>query len=59
MNPPEEKPFGLTTTSSGGLIRRMDQRLELVNRLMEEIQAKQTVCDDNYNAALTTIKITH
>ena len=42
MNQPEEKPFGLTTTSSGGLIRRMDQRLELVNRLMEEIQAKQT-----------------
>jgi formylglycine-generating enzyme required for sulfatase activity len=42
MNPPEGKPFGLTTTSSGGLIRRMDQRLELVNRLMGEIQAKQT-----------------
>jgi formylglycine-generating enzyme required for sulfatase activity len=42
MNAPEEKPFGLTTTSSGGLIRRMDQRLELVNRLMGEIQAKQT-----------------
>jgi formylglycine-generating enzyme required for sulfatase activity len=42
MNQPEEKPFGLTTTSSGGLIRRMDQRLELVNRLVEEIQAKQT-----------------
>jgi sulfatase modifying factor 1 len=42
MNPPEEKPYGLTTTPSGGLIRRMDQRLDLVNRLMEEIQAKQT-----------------
>ena len=42
MTPPEEKPYGLTTTASGGLIRRMDQRLELVNRLMEEIQAKQT-----------------
>jgi formylglycine-generating enzyme required for sulfatase activity len=42
MNPPEEKPYGLTTTPSGGLIRRMDQRLELVNRLMEEIQAKKT-----------------
>jgi len=42
MNPPEEKPYGLTTTASGGLIRRMDQRLELVNRLMIEIQAKQT-----------------
>jgi formylglycine-generating enzyme required for sulfatase activity len=42
MNPPEENRCGLTTTSSGGLIRRMDQRLELVNRLMEEIQAKQT-----------------
>jgi formylglycine-generating enzyme required for sulfatase activity len=42
MNAPEEKPFGLTTTSSGGLIRRMDQPLELVNRLMGEIQAKQT-----------------
>jgi formylglycine-generating enzyme required for sulfatase activity len=42
MNSPEEKPYGLTTTASGGLIRRMDQRLELVNRLMIEIQAKQT-----------------
>jgi formylglycine-generating enzyme required for sulfatase activity len=42
MNLPEENSYGLTTTSSGGLIRRMDQRLELVNRLMEEIQAKQT-----------------
>lgn len=42
MNQPEENSYGLTTTSSGGLIRRMDQRLELVNRLMEEIQAKQT-----------------
>jgi formylglycine-generating enzyme required for sulfatase activity len=40
MNPPEEKPYGLTLTPSGGLIRRMDQRLALVNRLMEEIQAK-------------------
>lgn len=37
MNPSEENPNGLTTTPSGGLIRRMDQRLELVNRLMEEI----------------------
>ena len=42
MNPPEEKPYGLTTTASGGLIRRMDQRLELVNRLTIDIQAKQT-----------------
>ncbi|MCX8496630.1 MAG: formylglycine-generating enzyme family protein [Akkermansiaceae bacterium] len=42
MNQPEEKPYGLTTTSSGGVIRRMDKRLELANRLMEEIQAKQT-----------------
>ena len=42
MSQSEEKPYGLTTTPSGGLIRRMDQRLELVNRLMEEIQAKKT-----------------
>jgi formylglycine-generating enzyme required for sulfatase activity len=42
MNTTEENSYGLTTTSSGGLIRRMDQRLELVKRLMEEIQAKQT-----------------
>lgn len=42
MNPLEENPYGLTTTSSGRLIRRMDQRLELVNRLIEEIQVKQT-----------------
>jgi formylglycine-generating enzyme required for sulfatase activity len=42
MNPPEENPYGLTTTPSGGLIRRMDQRMELVNRLIKEIQAKKT-----------------
>lgn len=42
MNTPEENSYGLTTTSSGGLIRRTDQRLELVNRLIEEIQVKQT-----------------
>jgi sulfatase modifying factor 1 len=42
MTPPEDINHGLTTTPSSGLISRMDQRLELVNRLMEEIQAKQT-----------------
>ena len=42
MTTPENTNHALISTGNGGLIRRMDQRFGLVNRLMEEIQAKQT-----------------
>lgn len=41
MLTPEENNDGLISTGSSGLVRRMDQRLKLVERLMEEIQAKE------------------
>lgn len=40
MTTPEESHEGLISAGASGLVRRMDHRLELVGRLMEEIQAK-------------------
>lgn len=40
MTKPEENHEGLISTEASGLIRRMDHRLELVSRLMDEIQTK-------------------
>ena len=39
MSDPDEEKFELRAADSGGLIRKMDQRLELVERLLGEIQA--------------------
>lgn len=38
MTPPEQNNHGLIRSESSGLIRRMDKRLELVNRILGEIQ---------------------
>ena len=43
MTPPEENNHGLITTGTGGLIRRMDQLLELVGRLLHEIESKNLI----------------
>ena len=40
MTTPENTNHELITTGTSGLIRRMDQRLELVGRIMAEISAK-------------------
>lgn len=42
MTTPEENNHGLISTRSSVLVRRMDQRLELVGRLMQEILAKES-----------------
>jgi formylglycine-generating enzyme required for sulfatase activity len=41
MTTPEEIHEGLILTGPSALVRRMDQRLELVSQLMEEIAAKE------------------
>jgi len=42
MTMPEPDKHGLITTGSSGIIRRMDQRLDLVSRLIQEIQDKES-----------------
>lgn len=42
MATPEPDKHGLITTGSSGIIRRMDQRLDLVSRLIQEIQDKES-----------------
>lgn len=42
MTTPDESHQGLIVTGSRAIVRRMDHRLELVGRLMEEIQAKES-----------------
>lgn len=42
MTTPEEDHQGLIVTGSRAIVRRMDLRLELVGRLMEEIQTRES-----------------
>ena len=42
MTTPDENHQALIVTGSRAIVRRMDHRLELVGRLMEEIQAKES-----------------
>jgi formylglycine-generating enzyme len=42
MTMPEPDKHGLITTGSSAIIRRMDQRLDLVSRLIREIQDKES-----------------
>ena len=46
MKDPDEEKFELRAADPSGLIRKMDQRLELVDRLLAEIQTRSSGCDE-------------
>ena len=46
MKDPDEEKFELRAADSSGLIPKMDQRLELVERLLAEIQTRSSGCDE-------------
>jgi formylglycine-generating enzyme required for sulfatase activity len=54
MTTPEETQEGLIPKGTSGLVPRMDRRLELVGRLMQEIQAKESNRDGAEVAAPET-----